>query len=129
MIFRSVLNCRISYTVDWRWIARGKVNSNEEKNSSPMTDHKNSLISCGGFHMAKCAQVLISIDQIHGVLFITQRGPNLSFKYLYFLFGPGWFCLLGVLAKVQISFGSLGGLSTLSHPKMKLLRWLYDYEI
>ncbi len=31
-----------------------------------------------------------------------ERGPNLFFKYFYFLFGPGLFNPLRVPAKVQI---------------------------
>ncbi len=76
---------------------------------------------------------------------ILLRGPNLFFKYFYFLFGPGLFYPLRVIATVQIFFGTLVGPLTLLHPKMKLLRcrepreletfvflyftWFYDYEI
>ncbi len=76
---------------------------------------------------------------------VLKRGPNLFFKYFYFLFGPGLFYPLRVIATVQIFFGTLVGPLTLLHPKMKLLRcreprepetlvflhftWFYDYEI
>ena len=50
------------------------------------------------------------------------RGPNLFFKYFYFLFGPGLFYPLRVPAKVHIFFGSLAEPLTLLHPKMELLR-------
>ena len=49
---------------------------------------------------------------------MLQRGPNLFFKYFYFLFGPGLFYPLRVLAKVQIFFGSLAEPLTRLHPKM-----------
>ncbi len=35
---------------------------------------------------------------------MIRRGPNLFFKYFYFLFGPGLLYPLRVLAKVQIFF-------------------------
>ncbi len=37
------------------------------------------------------------------------RGPNLFFKYFYFIFGPGLFYPLRVIATVQIFFGTLVG--------------------
>ncbi len=73
------------------------------------------------------------------------RGPNLFFKYFYFLFGPGLFYPLRVITTVQFFFGTLVGPLTLLHPKMELLRcrepreletlfflhltWFYVYEI
>ncbi len=50
------------------------------------------------------------------------RGPNLFFKYFYFLFGPGLFYPLRMIATVQNFFGTLVGPLNLLHPKMKLLR-------
>ncbi len=38
-----------------------------------------------------------------------RRGPNLFFKYFYFLFGPGLFYPLWVIATVQFFFGTLVG--------------------
>ncbi len=52
---------------------------------------------------------------------LLKRGPNLFFKYFYFLFGPGLFYPLRVPAKVQIFFGSLAEPLTLLHPKMELV--------
>ena len=40
---------------------------------------------------------------------MPERGPNLFFKYFYFLFGPGLLYPIRVLAKVQIFFGSFVG--------------------
>ncbi len=51
----------------------------------------------------------------------VKRGPNLFFKYFYFLFGTGLFYPFRVPAKVQIFWGSLAGPLTLLHPKMELL--------
>ncbi len=53
---------------------------------------------------------------------MIKRGPNLFFKYFYFLFGPGLFYPLRVIATVQKFFGTLVGPLTLLHPKMKLLQ-------
>ncbi len=36
--------CRTSYTVDWRWRASGKPDSNEEKNSNPKAETVNDII-------------------------------------------------------------------------------------
>ncbi len=93
-----------------------------------------------------CMSVINDICRLSG-LAVNQllRGPNLFFKYFYFLFGPGLFYLLRMIATVQIFFGTLVGPLTLLHPKMKLLpcreprepetlvflhfTWFYDYEI
>ena len=53
---------------------------------------------------------------------MRKRGPNLFFKYFYFLFGPGLFYPLRVPGKVQNFFGCLVGPLTLLHQKMELLR-------
>ncbi len=74
----------------------------------------------------------------------TKRGPNLFFKYFYFLFGPGLFNPPRVPAKVKFYSRSLAGPLTLLHPKMELLQyrepreletlvfphftWFYDYS-
>ncbi len=55
------------------------------------------------------------------IQFVNRRGPNLFFKYFYFLFGPGLFYPLRVIATVQNFFGTLVGPLTLWHPKMKNL--------
>ncbi len=48
---------------------------------------------------------------------IIKRGPNLFFKYFYFLFGTGLFYPFRVPTKVQFFLGSLAGPLTLLHPK------------
>ncbi len=45
--------------------------------------------------------------------YLLIRGPNLFFKYFYFLFGTGLFYPFRVTAKVQIFWGSLAGPLTL----------------
>ena len=49
------------------------------------------------------------VDTLNLAVHMHKRGPNLFFKYFYFLFGPGLLYPLRVLAKVQILFGSFVG--------------------
>ncbi len=60
---------------------------------------------------------------------LVKRGPNLFFKYFYFLFGTGIFQPLRVPPEVQKFFDTFSGPLTLLHPKIELLRYREPTEL